>query len=88
MILEKGTKVLICHRRMFAEDQARFFAERLEAEVASGDAAARVERAYLLAFGRAPAREEITLALALISEHGLLVFCRAVLNGNEFVHVM
>ena len=25
MILERGTKLLICHRRLFAEDQPRFF---------------------------------------------------------------
>ena len=72
----------------FMLDQARAFAERLEAEVPFPDAAARVRRAYLLAFGRAPAAEETSAATELISQHGLIVLCRAVLNANEFVYVM
>ena len=37
--------------------------------------------------GRAPADEERRAAEALVREHGLSVFCRALFNANEFVHV-
>ena len=70
----------------FALQQAGFFAERLEKE-AGGDATAQVQRAFLLAFGRAPSPEESAAATKLIREHGLQVFCRALFNANEFINV-
>ncbi len=70
----------------FALQQAEFLAARLEKE-AGADAAAQTARAFHLAFGRAPAAEETAAATALIGEHGLKVFCRALLNANEFVTI-
>jgi hypothetical protein len=70
----------------FMMQQAGFFAERLQAE-AGDDAAAQVERGFWLAFGRAPSEEEKTAAVALVNEHGLLHFCRALFNADEFVYV-
>lgn len=70
----------------FVLDQARFFAERLERESASREE--QVRRAFALAFGRAPAAKETEAALALIAQHGLAAFCRALWNANEFVYVM
>ena len=70
----------------FLLDQARFFADRLEREAA--DSEARVARAYRLAFGRAAKPEEKAAAVELIDEHGLVIFCRAILNANEFLYVM
>jgi hypothetical protein len=70
----------------FALQQAEFLSARLEKE-AGTDVAAQTERAFQLAFGRAPAAEETAAATALIREHGLKVFCRALLNANEFVTV-
>jgi hypothetical protein len=68
-------------------DQARFFAERLVRE-AGKDSAAQVELAFQLAFGRAPEEQELAAAKDLIRQQGLSIFCRALLNANEFVYVM
>jgi hypothetical protein len=70
----------------FALQQAGFLAERLDKE-ANGDPAAQVSRAFLLAFGRAPSPEETAAATALIRDHGLKLFCRALFNANEFINV-
>ena len=72
----------------FVVEQAAFLAERLVRETGETDRGAQVERAYRLAFGRAPQPQEKAAALELINRHGLSVFCRALLNANEFVHVM
>ncbi|MEP6670135.1 MAG: DUF1553 domain-containing protein [Chthoniobacter sp.] len=70
----------------FAMQQAGFLCERLETE-AGGDLTAQVQRAFLLAFGRAPSPEESAAAAKLIAGHGLKVFCRALFNANEFINV-
>ena len=72
----------------FVLDQARFFAERLVREAGENNLTAQVERAFQLAFGRPPRQPELTGALDLIRKDGLLIFCRALLNANEFVYVM
>jgi len=41
----------------------------------------------VLAFQREPERAELKAAAKLIREQGLTVFCRALLNANEFVFV-
>ena len=71
----------------FVIEQARFFGERLLRETGN-DRHAQIRRAYQLAFGRLPGAEEESLGLELIEEHGLTVFCRVLLNANEFIHVM
>jgi hypothetical protein len=63
--------------------QAGFFSERLEKEAAR-DVRAQVIRAFALAFQREPGREELAAAVKLVREQGLKVFCRALLNANEF----
>ncbi len=70
----------------FAMQQAGFFAERLEKD-AGAQPEAQVRRAFALAFARVPAEDEITAAVALIREHGLTIFCRALFNANEFINV-
>lgn len=70
----------------FILQQAKFFAERLTRE--AGDTQARVDRAYRLAFGRAPTSQEQAAAVDLINKHGLAIFCRAIFNTNEFLYVM
>ncbi len=70
----------------FTLQQAGYFAERVEHE-AGTNAEAQTKRAFQLAFGRAPSKEEITASAKLIREHGLLVLCRALFNANEFVVV-
>jgi len=70
----------------FLLDQSRFFAQRLEREAAATPQ--RIDRAFHLAFGRAPGNEEQQAAAQLIAQHGLAAFCRALLNSNEFIYVM
>jgi len=70
----------------FMMQQARYFAERVEAE-AGGDAKAKVRRAFALAFQREPSRDELAAATKLIREASLAAFCRALFNANEFAHV-
>lgn len=73
---------LALYNNDFILRQARYFAERLEKE--GGDP---VPRAYQLAFGRAPEKEEAGLARQFIADEGLFAFCRALFNANEFVYV-
>jgi hypothetical protein len=70
----------------FALQQADFLAARLDKE-GNGDVAGQVNRAFLLAFGRAPSPEETAASTGLIREHGLKIFCRALFNANEFINV-
>jgi hypothetical protein len=64
--------------------QAAQFADRLHRE-APADPEQQVRRAFWLAFGRAPEADESTAAAQLIRQQGLGVFCRALINANEFV---
>ena len=70
----------------FVLQQAELFAQRLEREGGTG-AAARVQLAYRLCFGRPSTEEELHEALAFVDQHGLAAFCRALLNANEFLFV-
>jgi Protein of unknown function (DUF1553)/Protein of unknown function (DUF1549) len=70
----------------FMMQQATFLAERLQKE-AGPEVQAQVRRAFALAFQREPERPELAAARKLIGEQGLEVFCRALLNANEFVYV-
>jgi hypothetical protein len=71
----------------FMLTQARFFAERLQREVGES-AEDQVRRAYLQAFGRLPEDEEQAASIDFVQKHGLLLFCRAIFNASEFIHVM
>ena len=70
----------------FLMQQAGFFAERLQQE-RSGDVGDQVRRAFELAFNRPPRKQELVAAKKLVEQEGLAVFCRALLNANEFVYV-
>lgn len=61
----------------FMLDQAAHLAAR------AGTAA----EAYRLALGRAPSPEEAAEAEAFVKTHSLALFCRALLNSNEFAYV-
>ncbi len=69
----------------FMLQQAEFFAVRLEREAATP--AEQVRRAFWLALGREPDAEELSSAEALIRDQGLMIFCRALYNSNEFLYV-
>lgn len=70
----------------FVMQQSRFLAERLERECGMRNDA-QVERAFALALQRAPTEMELNAARELIEAEGLALFCRALLNANEFVYV-
>jgi Protein of unknown function (DUF1553)/Protein of unknown function (DUF1549)/Planctomycete cytochrome C len=70
----------------FVQDQAKFLAERLQTEVGQ-DASLQVERAFLILLGRAADAYEREIAVQLISEHGLIAFCRAMFNSTEFLFI-
>jgi Protein of unknown function (DUF1553)/Protein of unknown function (DUF1549)/Planctomycete cytochrome C len=70
----------------FLLDQSSRLAERLKRE-AGDDPAQQAERAFRLAFGRAPSDEERRGASALIREHGAASLARALFNANEFLYV-
>lgn len=59
-------------------------AARLARE-AGADPEAQIRLGFALAFQREPAAEELAACLAAVRSEGLAVFCRAVLNSNEFV---
>jgi len=70
----------------FMVQQAEMFADRLRRE--AGDAPAKqVQRAFWLALGRAADEQEVATGSQLISDEGLLVFCRALFNANEFIYL-
>ena len=60
---------------------------RLAEDAWAVHATAQVGRAFALMFGRAPSREEIADSTALIAQHGLAAFCRALFNANEFIRL-
>jgi mono/diheme cytochrome c family protein len=69
----------------FMLQQSALFAERLQRE-AGPDVDEQVRRAFQLAFQRDPHPAELAAAAQLIAAHGTPVFCRALLNANEFIH--
>jgi hypothetical protein len=71
---------------VFMVQQSQKFAERLAREH-PGDVDAQVDRAVRLAFSRPVEADELAAARQLIAAHGLVQFCRALLNANEFVYV-
>lgn len=70
----------------FVVRQADLFAKRLERE-SPGNRAAQIGRAYLLAFGRTPRPAEVAEGVKFLKGRSLGLYCRALLNANEFVYV-
>ncbi len=88
MVTTTALQALSLLNTPFLLDQARFFAERLIRQAGDKDINAQVEQAFELAFGRSPKQQEAVAAQDLIKRHGLLIFCRAMLNANEFLYIM
>lgn len=65
---------------------ANRLAERLERE-RPRSVKDQVDRAYRLAFGRAPDDEENDQAERVVAQAGLAAFARALFNSNEFIYV-
>jgi len=70
----------------FMMQQADLFAQRLEQEQGN-DIEAQVRLAFNLAFQRPADPGEVSMAGKFIREQGLKVFCREILNCNEFVYL-
>ena len=70
----------------FVVQQADHLAARLTA-AHEGDVGGQVRTAYRLALGREPSEKEMQLARSFIEKRGLLQFCRAIFNTNEFLYV-
>jgi len=69
----------------FAFEMSTFLAERLQREAA--DPAGQIHRAYQLAYNRPPTDEELHEAVELVNQHGLVLFCRTLLNSNELIYL-
>ena len=69
----------------FTIDMAEAFAKRVTAEASDGPR--RIERAFVLAFGRIPTAEESASAAGFVETHGLPALARALFNANEFLYV-
>lgn len=70
----------------FVLRQARFFGERVKKD-AGPDPEAQVRRAYLLAFGRPPTKEETDRAVPLTREKGPEILGWVLLNASEFLYL-
>lgn len=68
----------------FVLQQAEMFSQRLEREAAQ-DVTQQVTIAFLHCFGRQPSQVEREDSVAFVRQHGLVAFCRALSNSNEFV---
>jgi hypothetical protein len=71
---------------VFMSQAAGFFADRLEHEQWN-KTEDRVDRAFSLAFGRQPSPEELRASTLFIQENDLKLFCRTLLNANEFIYI-
>ena len=60
-------------------------AEKLATRVGAGERGIR--RTFEILYGRPAREEEVADALSFVTEHGLVSFCRAMLNTNEFLFV-
>ncbi|MCI0661679.1 MAG: DUF1549 and DUF1553 domain-containing protein [Acidobacteria bacterium] len=80
-------QALLLMNNNFVISEAGFFARRLRID-AGDDVRAQVERAYRLALGRAPTEFERVRAVEYIRSgpNGLMGFCQALFNINEFVY--
>ena len=69
----------------FVLQQAELFAQRLERETDTDEG--RVQWSWNLCYQRPASPEEVADAVDFIDRQGLVQFCRAMLNTNEFVFV-
>jgi hypothetical protein len=70
----------------FVLDQSKALAARLKRE-AGDDAVAQITLGFQLAYQREPSADELAACVRVVREQELLVFCRVLLNSNEFMFV-
>ncbi|MEP6753963.1 MAG: DUF1553 domain-containing protein [Chthonomonadales bacterium] len=78
-------QALALMNNQFVIRQADLFAKRLQRE-APNSIPDQISRAYLLAFGRLPKPDELQSALKFVKSQSLSLYCRALLNANEFIY--
>ena len=78
-------QALALRNNPFMVRQATHLADRLAGE--APDLPGRVDRLFLVLFGRRPLGEERAAVLAHARKHGLAASCRVLFNANEFVFV-
>jgi hypothetical protein len=70
----------------FVLRQAELLAQRLERE-SPDNRDEQIRRAYALLFQRAPSPQELSRDRRFVDAQPLLIYCRVLLNSNEFVYV-
>ena len=60
-------------------------ADKMAGRIGEGEQGVR--KAYEVLYGRPASEEEVADALEFVKEHGMVSFCRAMLNTNEFLFV-
>jgi hypothetical protein len=70
----------------FTLDMANALADRVRRDMGD-DPAKQVDRAFRLAFGRAPEATELEAAKRFVAENDLPALARAIFNSNEMVYV-
>jgi hypothetical protein len=81
------SQALALMNHSFTMDMAEAFAERLSKEASQADPASQIKRAFEITYARNPDDAELAAAVALVKEHGLRAFCRALLNSGEMIYV-
>jgi hypothetical protein len=79
-------QALALFNNSFTLRMADAFAERLAKET-PGNAEAQIERAFVLAYARPPAAEELAASRAALEQAGLSTLCRALFNSNGFLYI-
>ena len=80
------TQALALLNNRFMLRMADRFADRVGRE-AGDEIAARVARAFRLAFGRPPESDELAACARVAASHGMPAVTRVLLNSNEFLYV-
>ncbi len=78
------TLTLLNHR--FVLDMSAALSERAAME-AGNVPTVQIRRAYAAAFQREPTQKELPAAMAMVRDHGMSAFCRALLNANELIYL-
>ncbi len=70
----------------FVMQQAELFAARLKRE-AGHSISDQIALAYLACYSRGPSSDELESGEDFATKHGMKLFCRAILNSNEFLFI-
>jgi hypothetical protein len=80
-------QALVLMNHSFTIKMAESFARRLSNDAGPDNITGQIQRSFELAFGRLPDSEEQAAAEALVAQHGLRAFCRALFNSSELLYI-